>query len=130
MEKNIIDWHNHYRIVCQNAKIAHFSSQRVLREKPSVVVQIDESLFRARRQDNRGRILAGNENISIEDRIEWRNMYRDIEEEQKRRNADTLLPIIREHIEANSMIWSDDWPPYRKIGKGDNLLHEFVNHSE
>ncbi|KII61524.1 hypothetical protein RF11_10484 [Thelohanellus kitauei] len=48
----------------------------------------------------------------------------------ERRNADTLLPFIREHIEANSMIWSDDWPPYRKIGKGDNLLHEFVNHSE
>ncbi|KII60916.1 hypothetical protein RF11_13888 [Thelohanellus kitauei] len=90
MEKIIIDWHNHCRIVCQNANIAHFSSrkladgrkERVLGEKPGVVVQIDESLLRAKRQANRGRILAGNENISIEDRIEWRNMYRGIKEEQ------------------------------------------------
>ncbi|KII64236.1 hypothetical protein RF11_02593 [Thelohanellus kitauei] len=64
MEKITIDWHKHCTFF------------------QPVVVQIDESLLRAKRQANRRRILAGNENVSIENRIEWRNIYRDIEEEQ------------------------------------------------
>ncbi|KII71021.1 hypothetical protein RF11_12601 [Thelohanellus kitauei] len=83
--------------------------------------------------------------------MEWRNMYKDIETEQSQkknrhadiretrlfivemRNGGTLLPIIREHVEANSMILSDDSPPYRKIvarGTSTDLLeshlHEFM----
>lgn len=48
-----------------------------------------------------------------------------------RRNADTLLPIIRNHCQRGSMIWSDQWASYNGIGSDDDgLFHQSVNHSE
>lgn len=48
----------------------------------------------------------------------------------ERRNADTLLPIIRQNVQRGSLIWSDEWRAYSRIGQDDDgLLHETVNHS-
>ncbi|KII63027.1 hypothetical protein RF11_15474 [Thelohanellus kitauei] len=58
---------NHCRIVCQNANIAHFSSRKLGGGRGE---RVDESLLRAIRQANRRRILAENEDISIEDRMD------------------------------------------------------------
>lgn len=49
----------------------------------------------------------------------------------ERRDAQTLLPIIRENVSRGSMIWSDEWRSYSRIGsEEDGLLHESVNHSQ
>ncbi|KII70711.1 hypothetical protein RF11_09046 [Thelohanellus kitauei] len=49
----------------------------------------------------------------------------------EKRNQEALLPIIREDVALGSMIWSDMWPPYMRIGQDvDGLIHEFVNYSE
>lgn len=49
----------------------------------------------------------------------------------ERRDAQTLIPIIRQHVSTGSMIWSDEWRAYARIGSDDDgLQHESVNHSE
>ncbi|KII69022.1 hypothetical protein RF11_05272 [Thelohanellus kitauei] len=49
----------------------------------------------------------------------------------EKRNQEALLHIIRENVAKGSMILSDIWPPYMRIGQDDDgLIHEFVNHSE
>lgn len=49
----------------------------------------------------------------------------------ERRTAEILLPIIRQNVERGSMVWSDEWRSYSRIGReNDGLLHETVNHSQ
>lgn len=44
-----------------------------------------------------------------------------------RRDAITLGTIIRDHVQPNSTIWSDDWRGY--AGLNHDFYHEVVNHS-
>ncbi|KAF0985634.1 hypothetical protein HZS_4755, partial [Henneguya salminicola] len=43
--------------------------------------------------------------------------------------ANTLLPIIRDNFTPGSVVWSDQWPAYRRIWEEGGLIHEAVNHS-
>ncbi|KII62036.1 hypothetical protein RF11_09388 [Thelohanellus kitauei] len=91
---------------------------RVGGQTPNVVIQSDECLIRGQRMLNRERLLQGDENIDQGDRA------------VERRNKNTLLHIIRDNVSAGSMVWSDEWAPYRSIrGENDRILHESVNHS-
>lgn len=48
----------------------------------------------------------------------------------ERRTADILLPIIRANVLPGSVVWSDEWASYNRIGSdNDNLIHETVNHT-
>ena len=45
------------------------------------------------------------------------------------RRADTLIPIIQQHVVPGSWIWTDEWPSYSRLNSlGFN--HQTVNHSE
>ncbi|KII63579.1 hypothetical protein RF11_16390 [Thelohanellus kitauei] len=46
-------------------------------------------------------------------------------------DQESLLSIIRRDVAKRSIIWSDMWFPYMRIGQdGDGLIHEYVNNSE
>lgn len=172
----IIDWYNHCRALCTNSNVTHHAQRNLggggviqnQDETPECVVQIDECLLRGKRLYNRGRMLEGDQNITIEEREEWRALNEDnlldhtrnygmridgpwifgmVECHKNddgsyssgeirlfkvdRRDAATLLPLIRNNVQRGSMIWSDEWAAYRAIGRDDDgLLHNTVNHSQ
>ena len=47
-----------------------------------------------------------------------------------RRDAETLLPIIRRKVAAGSIIWSDQWRAYHGLGNDVAYTYQAVNHSE
>ena len=114
------------------------------------IVQIDESLFAGKRKYNGGRLLAqdvgarpgprgGRRRTSYGDRMvgPWvfgmlliRNDYREIRMFYvKKRDAATLIPIIRKHVLPGTEIHYDQWAAYRNLSKY-GYVHKTVNHSE
>ena len=47
----------------------------------------------------------------------------------QKRNRDTLLPIIKSHIEIGSTIYSDQWGAYCTLAE-EGYHHDTVNHSK
>lgn len=88
-----------------------------------IIVEIDEAKF-GRRKYNRGRLITG----------QW--LFGGIERRTKKmfvvpvpsRKADVLLPLIRQHIAPESIIYSDCWKAYQNIDK-EMYQHYTVNHS-
>ena len=47
----------------------------------------------------------------------------------EKRNAETLLPILRQYIRPGTTIITDVWSAYRRLSEGGELQHRVVNHS-
>ncbi|KII67896.1 hypothetical protein RF11_01568 [Thelohanellus kitauei] len=48
----------------------------------------------------------------------------------ERRDASTLILLIRDNVEAGSVIWSDQWGAYSRVSTEiAGINHETVNHS-
>ena len=48
----------------------------------------------------------------------------------QRRDANTLLPIIQQHVAAGTTIYSDQWRAYTQVSTLPNVAsHQVVNHS-
>ena len=47
----------------------------------------------------------------------------------RRRNAATLLPIIRRKVRPGTIVHSDQWALYYRIQRDLGLIHETINHS-
>ena len=47
----------------------------------------------------------------------------------ERRDAATLLPIIKKVVREGSVIHSDEWKAYCKIAESENYNHNTVNHT-
>jgi transposase-like protein len=107
---------------------------------PGVEVQIDESKI-GKRKYNRGRMVDGSwilgmlEIIPIEQRFRNNNNGRaggrfrlEICPENKR-DAATLIPLIKKHVAKNSIIISDKWGAYARLEE-EGYYHKTVNHSE
>lgn len=111
------------------------------------IVQIDESLMRGRRKNNRGRMLRGNAAPPARQNygrrvvgpwifgLVWKKpdgtqdlrMFHVL-----RRNERTLRPIIQRHVAPGTLIRSDQWAAYRNISQwpGVQYFHETVNHTQ
>ncbi|KFD46003.1 hypothetical protein M514_13120 [Trichuris suis] len=92
---------------------------------PGQTVEIDETLF-SRKKYNRGR--------AYQQVQQW--LFGGICRETRQcfivpvqdRSSDTLIPLIKEHVRAESTIISDDWRAYRRLPQ-EGYPHLRVNHS-
>ena len=94
---------------------------------PGVEVEIDESKF-GRQKYNRGRMVEGHWVFGGTERITGNSFLVEVE----KRDAKTLIPIIKKYIRPNSIIYSDEWRAYSGIQSipGCNYTHRTVNHSQ
>ena len=94
----------------------------------NVVCQLDESLFRHKPKYHRGR--ATDQELWVfgiaDTSYQPSKIYLELVE---RRDAVTLLPIIRRVCRPNSIIISDEWAAYRNAEEETRLSHLTVNHS-
>ena len=97
------------------------------------IVQIDESLMRGYRKNNKGRYLLGDilnldptENSrrsNYGQRIDGPWVFGMVEKGTRKvkiinvpdRKASTLIPILRKHVHPQSTIWSDEWRGYVSV---------------
>ena len=86
-------------------------------------MEIDESKF-GRRKYNRGRYVDGHWVFGGTERITGESFLVEV----TKRDAATLLPIIRQHIKPGSVIYSDEWRAYCRIQRM-GYSHLTVNHS-
>lgn len=90
------------------------------------IIQLDESKF-GKRKFNRGRRVEGHWVLgAIENGSED---FRLIVCPDNVRDANTLLPIIQEHIEIGSEIHTDAWRAYSQLSSC-GYIHKVVNHSD
>ena len=97
-----------------------------------VVVEIDETHF-VKRKFNRGRVLSS---VWLLGGIERETdkkfivpLSEPLSEECRRRDADTLIPIIQKHVLPGTIINTDCWAAYGRL-KDRGYSHVTVNHKQ
>ena len=92
-----------------------------------VVVEIDESKF-GKRYQHKGRAVDG---VWVFGGIEAENKKKCFFEVVDRRDAETLIGVIKRRIKPGSIVISDCWKAYKQIPNlpGYNFKHLTVNHS-
>jgi transposase-like protein len=95
-----------------------------------VIVEIDESKF-GKRKYNKGRPVEGAWVVGGVERTGNRERKgRMFAEVVERRDAPTLLEIIRRRVAPGSIIYTDLWRGYNAIPSLGDLEHQTVNHSQ
>jgi IS1 family transposase len=120
-ENSLVDWGCYIR-----ETISNFFLQNPIVLGTLHSVQIDESMFGGKRKYYRG-------NHQIHEQS-W--VFGMVEEVTNRtvlwmvdkRNASTLIPLIKSHIRPGATIKSDEWAAYSSLEKQD-FIHLTVNHS-
>ncbi|XP_049338850.1 uncharacterized protein LOC125803978 [Astyanax mexicanus] len=97
-----------------------------------IIVQIDESKFCHKRKYGKGRY--GNtwrrKRTWVFGMLEIRpHLKRPILRLVKKRDKNTLIPIIRKHVKPTTLVVSDDWRAYSSL-KEEGYRHVRVNHSQ
>ena len=96
---------------------------------PGVVVQIDESMFSHKPKNHRGR-PARSENWVFGMVDTSRNPALGVMRLVPRRDAATLLPIIKDWCLSGTIIYFDEGAAYNRINTLPNITqHQHVNHS-
>lgn len=119
---SITGWNKLFREICIN----FFVTNPIKIGGPGKVVEVDETVI-TKRKYNRGRLVANQQWVfgGVE-RGTGHCFLVPIE----RKDADTLLPIITEHILPETTIMSDSWAAYGGIERlGCFFRHLTVNHS-
>lgn len=124
-EATIVDWASFIR-ECYGVVLGNICQDKI--GGPGLTVEIDESHVRARKFDV-GRVLKS------EAVWAFGGICRETKEcflvPVVRRDADTLLPLIEEHIEKGTHIISDMWRVYGLIPtRLEGYTHSAVNHSQ
>ena len=115
----VVDWNAFCRDVC----IDYFVENPVQLGGAGVTVQIDESIF-VKRKYHRGRFRKEQWVFGAYEPHTKRGLLVPVD----KRDAQTLLPIIAEHILPGSVIWSDMWKAYNQLSSA-GYHHDTVNHS-
>ena len=93
---------------------------------PGTIIQIDESKF-GKRKFNRGRRVDGHWVLGLIQNDS--DDFRVIVCPDNLRNADTLIPLIKEHVLEGSEIHTDAWKAYSQLSN-HGYIHKIVNHSD
>jgi transposase-like protein len=119
-DHTMVDWYNFAREVC----ISVLEQDSEVIGGPGIVVEIDESKF-GKRKYNRGRRVDGCWVFGAIERESKKCFFTTVQ----KRDADTLIPIIRQNIRPGSIIHSDCWKAYCSLER-EGYTHFTVNHSE
>ena len=122
---------------CSSATITHFAGlfrQLVANEVEedegqiggkNVIVEIDESKF-GKRKYHRGHHVEGAWVIGGVERTVERRVFAEVVE---KRDAATLVDVVRRRVAPGSIVYSDLWKAYEAIPSAAHLEHRTVNHS-
>lgn len=113
----IAQYYRYFRDICSWKLLAN--PQDIQVGGPGHVVQIDESVI-TKRKHNKGRVVPEQWILGILDTTTNIGIVRYVQ----RRDANTLLPIIRDVVKQGSEIWTDEWRAYNRLS---NL--GFVHHT-
>ena len=92
------------------------------------IVEVDESHLRTRKYHT-GRLTFGQrEQIWVVGGID-RTTKKAFVVHAEKRDAETLLPILRQYIRPGTTVITDGWSAYRRLSEGGELQHRVVNHS-
>jgi ISXO2-like transposase domain len=122
---------------CSSATVTHFAGlfrQLMANEVEedegqiggeNVIVEIDESKF-GKRKYHRGHHVEGAWVIGGVERAVERRVFAEIVE---KRDAATLVDVVRRRVAPGSIVHSDLWKAYKAIPSAAHLEHRTVNHS-
>ena len=120
-EHTVVDWKQFFRDVV----VAYFINHPEQIGGPGVVVEIDESLF-CRRKNNVGRVRPELWVLGGYEQVRQKGFLVRVD----RRDAATLLPIIRQWVAPGSIIWTDMWAAYNQLpNQAVPYAHGRVNHT-
>lgn len=121
----IIEFYRRLREICTS----FFNANPVRLGGPGVSVQVDESLFRHKQKYHRGRAPTRNAWVLgiVDTQYTPARGYMTL---VRRRDARTLLPIIRRVVLPGSTIHTDMWRAYQGLSQDPNYTYAAVNHSE
>jgi transposase-like protein len=122
---------------CSSATVTHFTTlfRRLVVDEVEenegqiggndVIVEVDESKF-GKRKYHRGHHVEGAWVVGGVERTPERRVFAEVVE---RRDAPTLIDVVRRRVAPGSIIHSDLWRAYRAIPSAAHLEHRTVNHS-
>jgi transposase len=87
--------------------------------------EIDESHFGKKRKYNRGALRKNVWVFGLMKRDSRKTFFRIVQ----KRDSETLLPLIKQHVASGSTIYSDDWKAYSCLSK-QGYVHKVVVHKE
>ena len=93
---------------------------------PGIIVEIDESKFGKRKYNRRHRVEGAWVFGGIERTLAKRRFAVVVQD----RSAATLLPLIRQFIHPSSIVHSDMWRAYARIGTELQMEHHTVCHED
>ena len=120
--KTVVDWYNFCREVCL---VILEQDQHQVIGGPGVIVEIDESKF-GKRKYHKGKRVDGVWVFGGIERDNKANCFFFVLED---RSADTLIPLILDHIRPGSIIISDLWKGYSRLSFL-GYEHLTVNHKK
>ncbi|XP_068220037.1 uncharacterized protein [Palaemon carinicauda] len=115
----LVDWYNFCRKVCEQVLI--LDNKKI--GGPGHIVEVDESKF-GKRKYNIGHKVEGTWVFGGIDRETRETFFRVVE----KRNAETLISALKEHVLPGTTIIFDCWKGYGKV-KDHDFKHFTVNHS-
>ena len=112
----------------RDVAVEYYARHPVVIGGPNTIVEIDETCV-TRRKYERGRLVRQNQWLfgGVQ---RGTNGTKCFVVPVERRDANTLLPLIRQHIRAGTTIYSDGWAAYNTIGNQQNMnyTHDRVIH--
>ncbi|XP_027218228.1 uncharacterized protein [Penaeus vannamei] len=123
-ERTSVDW----RSFCSEVTEQWLDNQEPI-GGPGIVVEVDETLFGKRKYEI-GRLLSQIWVFGGIERVSKKLFLVPLVELlSRKRDAETLIPLINKYILPGSVIVSDGWSAYRTISK-HGYEHQVINHTE